>query len=72
VDFENVDFEDVSGFCAVDVDGAGEDVSSGSSVVDVSVDFSVVGWNLGGWDAFLLESIGRAAGGECLHSDGLF
>ena len=73
LDFEDADFEDVAGFGFGDGDGAGEDVAAGAAVGlrDLFVEGVEPGGDVGGGDAFVLEALGRAAGGGGLHDDGV-
>ena len=73
LNFEDADLEDVAGFGFGDGDGAGEDVAAGAAVVlrDFLVEAVEPSGDLGGGDAFVLEALGRAAGGGGLHDDGV-
>ncbi len=73
MDFEDADLEDVAGLGFGDGDGAGENVSSGAAVGfgDVGVKLAEPGGDVFRLDALRGEALGVAAGGGCLHDDGV-
>ena len=73
LDLLDTDFEDVAGFGFSDSDGAGEDMAAGAFVGcgKFGVDVTDVLRDFGGGNAERFEALGRAAGGEGLHADGI-
>ena len=73
VDLLDADFERVAGFRFGDGDRASEDVAARAALGlgTAGVDGGFIGGNFGGMKAKLLQSLGRAAGGERLHDDGV-